>query len=84
MNKTACRHIGAGCPRSLAFGDLGLHKSQTRALPSVIIRAAQVVAAMRADQLAPVARQAMRTGWANLAVMLDRQIRVGIMSGAIL
>jgi len=39
---------------------------------------------MRADQLAPVARQAMRTGWANLAVMLDRQIRVGIMSGAIL
>jgi hypothetical protein len=39
---------------------------------------------MRADQLAPVARQAMRTGWADLAVMLNRQISFGVKSGVIL
>ena len=39
--------------------------------PSVIIGAAEVVAAVGADQFAAVAGEAMAAGGANLAVMVD-------------
>ena len=45
---------------------------------SVIIRAAQVVPALRADQLAVVAGEAVRAGRAYLAMMLDGQLGDGI------
>ena len=41
---------------------------------SVVVRAAEVVAAMRADQLAFVSGEAVRTIGADLAVVIDRGI----------
>ncbi|MGA9588038.1 MAG: hypothetical protein WBQ95_22090 [Terracidiphilus sp.] len=38
---------------------------------SVIVRAAEVIAAVGADQLALVAGEPVRAGWAYLAVMVD-------------
>jgi hypothetical protein len=40
--------------------------------PSVVVRAAQVVAALRADQLAVVPRQPMAAGGADLAMVFHR------------
>ena len=45
---------------------------------SVIIRAAQVVPALRADQLAVVAGEAVRAGRADLTMMVDRQLGDGV------
>ena len=39
--------------------------------PSVIVRAAQVIAAVRADQFAVVAREAMTAVGADLAMVVD-------------
>jgi len=41
---------------------------------SVVVRTAQVVPAVGADQLALVASEAMRAGGANLAMMVYRRL----------
>jgi hypothetical protein len=47
-----------------------------RACRSVVICAAQVIAALSANELAPVAGESMRAGRANLAMMLNWSIEL--------
>ena len=49
----------------------GKARNAGRRSASVVIRAAKVVAAVGADQLAFVAGQAVGAGWADLAMVVD-------------
>ena len=50
----------------------GAKRSRLDGQSSVVIRAAQIIAAIGADELAAVARESMAAGRTDLAVVIDR------------
>jgi hypothetical protein len=63
-----------GCRYTLPRAISRLLFPDPNSLLLVVVRAAQVVPAMRADQLAFVAGEPVRTGGADLAVVVDRRL----------